>query len=49
MEDGEQQEEADGDFFSDADNQAFKAYLDLELARATTGPTCSAPSRFVPL
>jgi len=38
MEDGEQQEEANGDFFlADADNQAFKAYLDLGLARATTG------------
>lgn len=38
MEDGEQVENADGEFFlADEDSAAFKAYLDLGLARATTG------------
>jgi len=38
MEDGDQVEEADGEFFlADEDSHAFKAYLDLGLARATTG------------
>lgn len=38
MEDSEQVEEADGEFFlADVDSGAFKAYLDIGLARATTG------------
>lgn len=38
MEDGDQVEAADGEFFlADEDSHAFKAYLDLGLARATTG------------
>lgn len=38
MEDGEQVEEVDGEFFlADEDSGAFKAYMDLGLARATTG------------